>query len=327
MRANWVGLIILMVVAGGALSCHRSIKKETSAPPSMSSAAIATVAGEEISEEMLVSELRRRFGAGSADGVTAEQKLEALERLIQQEAIYAQARASGFDQSPDVQARIKNLVVAQFRERHARSNQSPSVTEAEIQSVYETQKERFQVPEAVRGAVIFVEAPRTATPEKRAELRQRAEAVWAEARAAADDRAFAQVVARHSEDRSTRYRGGDIGWVARDGANCDAVLADALLKLAKPGDFAPLVETARGFYVAKLIEKHKAGRKPVGEVRDALIFQISRQKAEQAERDFHSAMRKGLDVQINRAALNSISRPAPPNEPPALPATSTARLQ
>lgn len=274
---------------------------------------------------MLLGELRRRVGPAPANGVTDEQKLEALERLVRQEAIYAKAKASGFDQSPEIQARIKNLIVAQFTEKRF-TNTTPVVTEQELLTAYEASGSKFSQSEAVRGAVIFIEAPRKAAPEQRTELRQHAEAVAAEARAATNDQAFAQVAARRSEDRVTRYRGGDTGWLGTDGSGYEPMLAEALFKLSRPGEFAPLIETARGFYVAKLIQKREATRKPMGEVREALRYQLVRQKAEQADRAFHASMKSGLDIQINRTLLDSISLTAPQSEPPAAPATTTAGL-
>lgn len=299
--------------------CGKTPPVTTAPPPPQNSNAVATVNGATISRQALEEKLKR-----GGRGATPQ---SALEDLIRTEAIYQKALAAGFDGHPEVQARIRNLIVAQFRERQVRPTNTPSVTDGEIQAAYEAQKERFQTPVATRGAVIFIEAPRTATPEKRTELRQRAEAVLAEARSAADERTFGQVVAQYSEDRPTRYRGGDTGWIGRDGTDNDPALTEALLKLANPGEFAPLVETPRGFYIAKLIGKREPGNKPVDEVKEAIRYQLSRQKAEQAERDFYAAMQSGLDIQINRTVLDSISLPAPVGEPPALPGATTAQLQ
>ena len=83
-----------------------------------------------------------------------------------------------------------------------------------------------------------------------------------------------------------------------------------------PGEFSPLVETARGFYVVKLIEKQEAKLRPLGEVKDALRYQLSRQKTEQAERAFHHSIQSGLHIEINHALLGEISVPPPSNEPP-----------
>jgi peptidyl-prolyl cis-trans isomerase D len=163
------------------------------------------------------------------------------------------------------------------------------------------------------------------TVEKQAELRRRAETVLGEARATADEAAFARIVARHSEDQATRYRGGDLGWLVQGSASADPAVVEALFALQQPGQFAPLVQGARGFYVAKLLEKREAGRKPLAEVKEAIRYQLSRQKAEQAERDFFAAMKQGLDIHINHALLESISLPAEKNAPPRMPGAATTQ--
>lgn len=281
---------------------------------------VAVVNGAPIPRQALEDRLKR-----GGRGLKPE---AALDELIRNEAIYQKALVEGFDREPEMQARIKSFVVSQYRERHSGLNTAPPVSEEEIQAAYVAQKPRFQTPETVRGSVIFIEAPATASPEKREERRRQADQVLAEARAAGlDERAFAQVVARHSEDRATRYRGGATGWLGQNGGEYDPALAEALSKLSTPGEFSPLVETARGFYVARLLEKREASSRPLGEVKVALRYQLGREKAEQAERAFQAALRSGLDIRTNLHVLQSVSaawNPAPLGEPPALPGPITA---
>jgi hypothetical protein len=317
-------IISPLVVAGLLLAgCSQKPPAATNPPSTTPDPnAVATINGAVVSRQMLEERLKR-----GGRGTTLQ---TALEELIGREATYQKAMAAGLDHQPDVQARIKNLIVAQFREQQARLTNSPAVAEAELEAAYRAQAQRFQVRAAARGAVIFVSAPRTATPEKRAETLRRAEAVLAEARAAADDRAFAQVVARHSDDQATRYRGGDTDWFEREGTAYEPALSEALSRLATPGEFAPVIETPRGFYIAKLIAKRDAAAKPLSEVKESLRYELSRQKAQQAEREFHEAMKTGLDIQVHQAALDSISIPGSPNspsEPPSMPGATTAQLR
>lgn len=290
--------------------------------PAIDANAVAMVNGTAISRQALEDRLRR----GGTRGLTAT---TALEELIRLEGTYQKAVTAGFDRRPEVQARIKSLVVAQFREAQARLTNAPPVTAAELQTAYETQKDKFRTPEAVRGAAILLDLPRTLAAGKRAEFRLRAEALLAEARQAVDDAAFAQLVARHSTDPSTRYRGGDTGWLRREdrGSGSDPELVEALLQLSRPGEFAPLVESARGFYIVKLTEKRAASHKPLTEVEEAIRYQLQRQKAEQAEREFQATMKSGLDIQINQPLLKSIAVMPSPDVPPALPGSTTAQVR
>lgn len=317
MRASLFGLIPLVVLGAATMSCRRSTEKEASIPAPMSSSAVAVVAGQEISEERLLAELRRRFASASTGEVTAEQKFDALERLVRQEAVYAKAKASGFEQTPEIQTRIKNLVVAQFREQRF-TNATPVVTQREVQLAYEAGGNRFMQPPAWRGAAIFISQPANATAEKRSEARHRAETILNEARRG-DDRAFSRLAAKHSEDQSSRYRGGDLGWISRDDNSVDPALVEALERVGEPGGFAPLVETPRGYVVVKLVERRNVARKPLAEVAELLRHELFREKSAQAERDFLTAMKAGLDIRIDRARIEQLSLPSPKNEPPRLP--------
>lgn len=317
MRTKFLAWIALTFIASSTLSCRKSAEKDAVVSSAFPATAVATIGGQEISEETLRSELRRRFGATPAEAVRLEQKLETLERLVRQETIFAQAKASGFDQSPEMQARIKNLIIAQFREQRF-TNATPVVSEQEIQAAYEGSSDRFVQPASMRGAMLFIAQPANVSAEKKAEARRRAESILAEARAG-DAQAFAQLCVRHSDDQVTRYKGGDLGWFSRGAAAVEPALVDALEKVAKAGEFAPVIETSRGYFIARLMEKRDAARKPLAEVKELLRHQIARDKAALAERDFHVAMRHGLDIRIDQTRVEQLSIPTQKSQPPRLP--------
>lgn len=317
MRMKSIAWVALAFFVASTPSCRRGGEKDAAVPVPVPTTAVASVGGQEISEETLRHEIRRRFGATPAQAVTLEQKLEMLERLVRQEAIFAQAKASGFDQSPNIQARIKNLIIAEFREQHF-TNATPVVSEQEIEAAYQASGDRFVQPASVRGAMLFLAQPANPSAEKKAEARHRAESILAEARAG-DAQAFAQLCVRHSDDQVTRYKGGDLGWFSRGGAGVEAALVEALDKIERPGDFAPLVETSRGYFIARLAEKREPTRKPLAEVKELLRHQIARDKAARAERDFHAAMKNGIDIRIDQARVEQLSLPTQKNQPPRLP--------
>jgi peptidyl-prolyl cis-trans isomerase C len=319
-------LAMLLTCVALGISCRQADTPNPAPAAPLDSNVVAVVAGVEISAGALQTELRRQYRVVPEGGLTAEQKLAALDGLVRQEAIYAQARAKGFDQSPQMQARIKQLVVAQFKEREFKS-ENPAVSEREIEAFYQANGGRYAQPTAIRGAAIFLSMPAAATAEKQAEFRARAEAVLAEARGAADETIFAQLVARHSEDQATRYRGGDLGWLTQGAAGVEATLTEALFALKTPGEFAPLAQTPRGFYIAKLLERRDASRKSLAEVREAIRYQLAREKAAQAEREFHDAMKAGLDITVNRERVEAISLPARKDEPPRMPGATTAQIR
>ena len=298
---------------------HSGCDREKTAKTAPDRNVVATVAGAEISAGALQRELALRAKSGVQTAPTLEQKLGVLDSLVREEALFAKAKAARFEESPEMRAEIRRLIVSRFQEKNPAPNVTPPGAK-EVEAFYKANAAKYAQPPSVRGAMIFIQCPATATAEKRAETRARAEAVMAEAR---DAEAFPQVVARNSSDQATRYRGGELPWISRGSAEVDAAVAEALFAIEKPGGFAPLVETPRGFYIAKLLEQRAAGTRTLAQVGDGIRYELSRRRAEQAEHDFFAAMKRGLDIQIHRDAVEALTlpaqkEPAPPRMPGAI---------
>ena len=321
LKLTWLLYVPLFLFA---VSCRRSDQARTVAAPD--SPVVAVVGGAAISAESFKKELQRRFPQASSEEPTASQKKSVLESLIRNETLYANAVKEGFDRNPEVEEAIKALIIARFKERQFTPAEI-AATDQEIETYYRSQATRFTTSEAARGAVIFIASPATATAEKRAETRARAEAIASEAKATPDELTFARLVARSTEDQATRYRGGETGWVSPNSPGFAPEVVKALLALKEPNEFAPLVETARGFWVVKLLERREPAQQPLVQVKDLLRHELSRQKAERAERDFYARMAQGLNIHVNQTLLDSIKLPLERLTPPKLPGERTAQIE
>lgn len=102
---------------------------------------------------------------------------------------------------------------------------------------------------------------------------------------------------------------------------------EALFQVAAVGDFAPLVETERGFYVVRLAEVRGARVRPFEEVRDTIHYRLVGEAQARREEALLVEAKAGLDLQINHDLLNSLRAKTIPNEvhPPALPGPSAHR--
>jgi|SRR5579859_2060523 len=316
---------LFLVLAG--TGCQKQAERAKDASP----AGVAQVGGETISEEAFKQLMQQRAGRDPGRYASAAAKEALLDEMIGQEAVYAKAKAAGFDQRPEIRESIRQLVVAKFREEEmGRSPAPPAISEQEIQQYFQEHQAKYATPAKAHGAMIFIRIPTSATPEKRAEFMARAQSILEEAKAAGKMADFATVVQRNSEDQTTRYRGGDMGWMTRDTKawGLESALVEALFSLEKPGDFAPLVTTEKGVYILKLLEARPAEVRPITEVRPEISYILARQKGEQREKDFYDAMKAGLDIRINRPLLESIQPPAPENTlPPSVPDNATAQLK
>jgi parvulin-like peptidyl-prolyl isomerase len=306
---------MLMVLTG----CGRDSVPERAdaARPPLADTEVARVGNVAISRQAFEREWERRTDVRS--------KEELLQEMIRFESLLAQARAAGVDRNPEVAAAFNRMVVGKFQEEQLdrRGLDSIPVSEAEVQAFYENHPERFTSPAQVRLGMTFCRASAKATPEKRQQLRQEAEALWNQASQAGDD-GFRQLARQRSDDQATRYAGGDTGWFVpgQTVSRWEPEVIKAALALAQPGDLAPLVETGSGFYIVKLLGTQPASQRPLAEVRDGIVYQLRMEKAQQLRQKFFEEMQAGLAIEINRAALDAVPDRAmqtATSQPPSLP--------
>ncbi len=308
------GISILLASLFAAFAVVGCREQET-ASTMPGSNVVAVVAGVPISKEALSTELSRRFGTSGK--VTPAQKKEALDALIRKEALYARAVAAGFDRKPEIEARIRNMVAERFADQAFAAVAEP-VSDLIVSNTYLADRAQFEVPAAVRYSSLVISVPAKASPEARAALEQKALGLVADAKA--DPGSFAALVARASEDRATRYRGGDAGWVSLDGKGVDRALADELKKLSKPGDIGGPVRTEQGMQIIQLTGLRPASVRPFAEVRDRIRHELIRKNAVEAERRSAMAIRDGLKIEVFQERVDSVSPPAggesgPPSGP------------
>lgn len=312
---------IAIAVATVLVGCREEKPLSQSAPTLEN---VASVGGATISRDELAEALAKR-AKSLGIGATSELKQQVLDELIREKTLLAKARAAGVDRDPELVRRWERMVVAKYETAHkpdAEKQRAP--TTVEVEQFYREHAAEYQRPERIRVALIHVKGSAKATEEKRGELRARAERVFALAQASDAD--FAELARLHSEDRVTRYSGGDGGWMERGQTppSWPKELADAAFALETPSVIAPLVQAGGSFYVLKLIERQTAGVRPLAEVRDRIVHQLKEQQRVANEERFYAEQKAGLNVEINQAALQAVPLPAPavaksPGAPPSLP--------
>jgi parvulin-like peptidyl-prolyl isomerase len=270
------------------------------------------------------AELARRTPGFPNAQISSEQRDRVLEEMIGLKAALAKARAKGQDREPQTRKLIDQLIASQFLEAEfaRRTLTNSPVSDTEITAYYETHPQEFRVPASVRAGVVFLKVSSKASPEKLAEMRGRAEELRAQA-VTTDEAGFARLVQQHSDDQSSRYTGGDTGWLraGESSGHWPGAVVEAALALEKIGDVAGLVETTNGFFVVRLTERRAAEVRPLAEVREVVRFQLQHNRQRQQQEEFAAELKRGLNIQINEAVLKTITaaEAGPTSAPPALP--------
>lgn len=121
------------------------------------------------------------------------------------------------------------------------------VSDEEVENYYHDNADQFQGDEKRRASHILIGFGVNPTPEAKAEAKQKAEQVLAEARAHSDQ--FAELARKYSQDPGSAANGGDLGEFGR--GTMVKPFEDAVFSM-KPGAISDLVESEFGYHIIKL---------------------------------------------------------------------------
>jgi parvulin-like peptidyl-prolyl isomerase len=188
------------------------------------------------------------------------------------------------------------------------------VKDEEIKTFYEAHKRdaEFQLPERVTASHILIaarpnviaqqlqrekqvsgEALKKLADEEIARRRARAEELKRKARAGAD---FAQLARQHSDDPSSREKGGDLGSFTRN--SHPRAFDDAAFAL-KPGTVGEVVETDYGYHVIKVFAHDQPRAQTLAEATPEIRRRLLAEREARNLTDWLKETRRKAQVRIN----------------------------
>lgn len=295
-----------------------------------SSPVLATVAGSAITVEDLEREMVRRGGRDPAAFATLEQRRALLEEMVRERALVAAARAAGYAEDPEVVAVTERMMVSRLRQDRLDPRLAElAVSDDEVAAYYRVHHADYAEPERVRAAMVFIAVHPNATDEVRAERERLAETVLEEAMALpAATLHFGPVARAYSDDRASRYQGGVIGWLTQHPGHSyrwEPEVVEAIFALEREGEIGPLVRTAKGLYLVRLVERQGSSARPLDRVADGIRQRLLRERRERLEQEFLRQVTGLVASSIDESVLASLALPAGPSgsetrQPPPLPA-------
>jgi peptidyl-prolyl cis-trans isomerase C len=179
----------------------------------------------------------------------------------------------------------EDLVIDRFLVKRVAERVALSPEEA--RAWYETHPERFPKVEQVRCQQITA-ATREALDVLRLDLQQGAD--------------FTKL-AREKSMSEDKVRAGDLGWFAK--GQMLPEFEEACFALKK-GQVSPVVTTAYGFHLLRLIDRREGPKPSYAAVQDAVDLELRRERVGKAQAEFIQKLREQADVQINDAALDKV---------------------
>ncbi len=181
-----------------------------------------------------------------------KEKQKFLNKMIEKSLQRQAALQMSLDKTPEIKEKIKRvkdqtIYNAVLDERIV----FKVVREEEIRKYYQRSGAEVHIRH------IFLEVPPNASRDKIDSTRSNAEEIIRRLRSGAD---FAEMAKKYSDDKVTRDKGGDMGYI-RWGGMDDSFL-DAAYKLRKYELSAKPVRTSKGFNVIQVLERRKMPQKP-----------------------------------------------------------------
>jgi parvulin-like peptidyl-prolyl isomerase len=127
-------------------------------------------------------------------------------------------------------------------------------TDQECRDYYDANKKSFFIDDYLRTRQIFLDTRNLTTKEEREKALQQAQDILRQLKAGAS---FTDLAAKYSEDTTTKYKGGEMGWIPRDSPtlqqNFGKDFWDDLFKL-KPGQTSDVLLSSIGLHIVQCEE-------------------------------------------------------------------------
>jgi len=205
-------------------------------------------------DKVIVSEAELKAKIDEYKKVTAQQR--GLARELTDAELQSLVKASGMTWDAFTRQLKYGVLVANYvrAKRKADLDAVKAPTDQECRDYYDAHKKDFFIDDYVHTRQIYLDTRGLTTKEERDRAGKQAEDILRELKAGA---AFAELAARYSEDTTTKYKGGDMGWLARDNASMaqglGASFVDAVFKL-KPGETSAVLTSSVGLHIVNCVE-------------------------------------------------------------------------
>jgi len=266
----------------------------------------------------------RTAGQSVADAPTV------LQGLILRTAMLQEASTSAWVNAPEARRERENLQLSQWLDHTLQAEKRRvTVTDDDLRAFYDAHAAEVARPAMARLAILHRKSAargNDASAEAlRAALRQARQAYLdAPAQATRDGRipGFGALAAEASEHATSRYRGGDVGWleIGRDAYPLPTAIVEAGFALPV-GGVSDVIETGEGLYVVMKQDQREARTVPFDEVAATVRRRLLRVRRDQVEAAFKSNLLARTAVAIDAAqaaALTLPEAPVPQSTPPGL---------
>jgi parvulin-like peptidyl-prolyl isomerase len=291
---------LLAVPAAGALIFFATIAVGKMEDPVIASAGNISIHRSDL--EALMSDIdsnTRSRVLNDTQAMSALVRRDLGRRLLQQHALEEM-----WVERPDVKARIERarveVVAASYLEAHA-SPPETFPTEAEVETAYQLNQQRFVTPRQYHLAQVYLRRPKDGS--EAAAVRKNASSLFEELRKSPDR--FAEAARAKSNDSASAAKGGDLMWVSEDQVQPEIRVVLAGLTT---GAVSEPIELADGWHIVRLIETKAAAVTPLTQVHGPLVAMLRQQRTQENAAALVSKLMTEQQAGVDEIALAKVQR-------------------
>ena len=300
-RISGVGRLALWLGCGLVAACGPKVVQEKEKSAAHDDGALLRVGSIAVGQADLDRQLKDKH-VGHADEATRKLALEELAFRAQ----YAQAALdTGLDRDPVVRAEFARILATRLKEQalapHLKELSTP-LSEARLRELYQANEATFRSKEKRQVAVLWLNPGGDPEREKKYQEKLTAARDWLaknEDLKAHPEQGFSVLGIDYSEHAASRYKGGVVGWLEREGG-MDAwskALAEIVFSLKDPGEVSEVISRAEGVFLVRFMALQSAVLRPFEAVSGELDRAERQRLRDAAEKEFEAGIKDKHPVQ------------------------------
>lgn len=250
---------------------------------------VATVGGAPIPLDDLKRQIAR---TPPADGRvhSKEERLAALDELVEEEVLFQEALKRGLYHDSKVRKILTNLLL---RDEVYGKVKADDIPEEDLLAYYQEHKDEFITPEKVQVRRIMLRSS-----DERDAAATMAEAKRIHAELQRDPRLFSELATK-SSDGPYRRRGGDLGFVSREGKpGVDAAVIDKAFSMQINEISAPF-EAGGAVHILQLVNRRERTERSFDQMKGSVMRMVKQRKHNELKEKYIRDARERYPVKID----------------------------
>ena len=311
-----------------AAACFLAACEKEKPVASTGSPVVAQAGDEVITAADVEKEAERRL----ARGMPLPEKSRLVGEMLERLAAVARAKKAGLADDPETRRELENVLIARLRAAELEPKLAAvTVSDEELKAEFASAAAAREARPRVRLALLRIQGEPKMSEAKKTELRTRMDEALKKAAAAEGAvQGFGQVAAEYSDDQSSRYQGGDIGWFEEGNFSYrwPRLVLEAGYQLEK-GKCSPVIEDNGSLYAVMKTDSRPAAKPAFDELKGRLKRELTAKKRKEIDEAFSAENRSRTGAVIREEGLTLITLPQAPSgqvpppgkekAPPALP--------